>query len=86
MNLSRRSLLTGLLSSAAVIAAGPVASVVPTVVYANRSFRTQEDICFLEGISQQIVTTFWYGVPACPPAVFSEVNDRLLRVSWDSEL
>jgi hypothetical protein len=29
MNLSRRSLLTGLLSSAAVIAAGPVAKVIP---------------------------------------------------------
>jgi hypothetical protein len=31
MNLSRRSLLTGLLSSAAVIAAGPVAKVIPAI-------------------------------------------------------
>lgn len=57
-NLSRRSLLTGLLSSAAVIAAGPVAKVVPRCEVFGAW--TGEDLAFLEGISQQMATTLWY--------------------------
>jgi len=79
MTLSRRSLLTGLLSSAAVIAAGPVAKVIPAtrgreVIYLNRTIRTFRDLQeleFIEGMAQRAVSTFIYGNPDATPRQFT---------------
>lgn len=67
MNLSRRSLLTGLLSSAAVIAAGPVAKVIPVddpLPFGNSpglfALEDMEFMEFLEGMTQRVFTTMIY--------------------------
>lgn len=59
-DLSRRSLLTGLLSSAAVIAAGPVAKVNPMWIMPTRW--TRHDTTYLEGLSQSVHQTIVYGI------------------------
>lgn len=69
-HLSRRSLLTGLLSSAAVIAAGPVAKVAAPlreIVGGNQALERH----FLEYMSQSIAQTFWYGNSEISPMQFA---------------
>lgn len=56
--LSCRSLLSGLLSSAAVIAAGPVARVIPPE--ASPDIFSLLDVEFLEGLSQSVHSTVFY--------------------------
>lgn len=79
MNLSRRSILTGLLSSAAVIAAGPVVKVavpihdgfgVGPAMHGLAAWRQEQEV-FLEGLAQRAVTTFIYGNPEVPPLLFT---------------
>lgn len=75
MNLSRRSLLTGLLSSAAVIAAGPVAKITSPIPVGREypwweHWETQQ-AQFLEGMAQRAVQTFIYGNPEILPRQFT---------------
>ena len=75
MTLSRRSLLTGLLSSAAVIAAGPVTKLVPPIPvgrdYPWFEHWEAEQVKFLEGLSQRAVSTFIYGNSDATPRQFT---------------
>lgn len=76
MNLSRRSLLAGLLSSAAVIAAGPVAKVIAVddgfgVGPAMQALWINKPNAFLEGMSQSIAQTIWYGNSEVQPLRFT---------------
>jgi hypothetical protein len=80
MNLSRRKLLTGLLSSAAMIAAGPVVKVIPAspLLFGpgpNMPFDvwlSAEGIVlsYVDGISQKIAHTMIYGNPELSPGQF----------------
>lgn len=68
--LSRRGFLAGLLSSAAVIAAGPVAKIEPYPVSNQLLPWLTEHQEFMEGLSQQITTTLWYGNAEVSPTQF----------------
>lgn len=71
--LSRRGFVASLLSSAAVIAAGPIAKVLPSArqtVYVNRTIRSKTEIEFLKGMSQRVAATFIYGEQRPDPFAF----------------
>ena len=76
-DLCRRGFLTGLLSTTAMIAAGPIAKVIKTenLIYpipcSAVQLRLIEDQEFLEGLSQRIATTLWCGNLKVSPMAFT---------------
>lgn len=76
MTLSRRNFLTRLLSTAAVISAGPVVKVIPAardiVPVGNRfPYWEAEQEKFLEGLSQRALKTIVYGTADTSPLRFT---------------
>lgn len=97
--ISRRAFLVG---TAAVVAA-PVLPAMPlapkgrAVIYANRTFRTSDDMMFLEGMSQRIARMIIYGNSEETPTQFmglgpiysigsdDDATRSLWRVSWSEK-